>query len=111
LYIELLVIMWATHRNLLHTFQAANRDTGIGLFLLSHQVTSLNFFERTTPPLICRDVHKMCIEIQRLCIQIVTLDLDLKPVSEKLLHEYERECERFAMALADIQRSAEVGRT
>ena len=105
MYVELMIALWGMQSQLLEVLDAVDRDHGMGLFVLSHLTTSLEFLEHTKPPSSCEEVHRLCIECQRLAIRALAIELDSRPVPTQLLGDYEEASARCANALETLKAS------
>lgn len=103
MYLELLMSMLALQKLMFDSYEAANGDNGIGLFILTHQLSSLEFFDKTEPPAECRDLHRHCVNSLRISVQTLALQQQGSPVPDALLSEYEDVNQQLVSALAELR--------
>ena len=102
MYANLIAGVLMQQAQLLDLYKQSDQDGGIGLFVLSHLMTSLDFFERSKPPDGCAAVHTQCLICQGLCIRIVAIDMDGRPASASLLGDFDESVERLVAALKEL---------
>jgi hypothetical protein len=107
MYIELLTTATIVQRALADAYVASGRMKEIGLYFLTHNYTTVAFFEQIIPPDKVQTLHEAFLQWQRLGIDALAEELEVgRPINSEKARQHVEASQRFAETLATITKSS-----